>query len=53
MLLVDIPALVRDVRKLFYSLYDEYAKFYDPSLNINFEQKIPFAQAPTIKCYFK
>ena len=25
-------------KQLFYSLYDEYVKFYDSSLNINFEQ---------------
>ena len=31
----DVPALVRDVNKLFYSLYDEYAKFYGLFLNIN------------------
>ena len=40
---VDVPTLVRDVKKLFYSLYDKYAKFYDSSPNINFEQnKVPF-----------
>ena len=33
----DVPALLRDVRQLFYLLYDEYIKFYCPSLNINIE----------------
>ena len=36
-LLVDVSTLVRDVRQLFYSLYDEYVKFYGSSLNISFE----------------
>ena len=31
----DVLALVRDVKKLFYLLYDEYAKFYGLFLNIN------------------
>ena len=34
----DVPTLIKDVRKLFCSLYDEYAKFYSSSLNINIEQ---------------
>ena len=34
----DVLALVKDVRQLFYSLYDEYAKFYGSSLNTNIEQ---------------
>ena len=37
-LVVDVHALLRDVTKLFYPLYDKYAKFYGPSFNINFEQ---------------
>ena len=37
----DVLALVMEVKKLFYSLYDEYAKFYDPSFNINIEQDTP------------
>ena len=43
----NVLVLVRDVRQLFYSLYDEYAKFHSPSLNINFEQDVHSAQAPT------
>ena len=43
----DVPVLIRDVRKLFYSLYDEYAEFYGPSININTEQDTPSTQAPT------
>ena len=43
----DVLALVRDVIKLFYSLYDEYAKFYGQSLNINIEQDAFLAQSPT------
>ena len=39
--------LVMDVRQLFYSLYDEYAKFYGLFLDINFEQDALLAQAPT------
>ena len=42
---VDVPTLIRNVEKLFYSLYDEYAKFYGPSLDINFEQN----DAPSIQ----
>ena len=45
--LLDVSALIRDVRKLFYTLYDEYTKYYGHSLNINFEQDTPLAQAPT------
>ena len=33
----NVPSLVRDVRKLFYSLYNKYAKFYGLFLNINIE----------------
>ena len=43
----DILALVKDVRKLFYSLYDEYAKFYGAFLNINIEQDALLVQTPT------
>ena len=43
----DLPTLVRDVRQLFYLLYDEYAKFYGSSLNINFEQNVFSTQVPT------
>ena len=43
----DVPVLVSDIRKLIYSLYDEYAKFYDQSLNINIEQNVHSAEAPT------
>ena len=43
----DVLILVTDVRQLFYSLYDEYTKLYGQSFNINFEQYIHSAQAPT------
>ena len=47
-LTVDVPTLVRNVRQLFYSLYDEYAKSYGPFLNISFEQSdFSSSQAPT------
>ena len=45
-LTIDIHALVRDVRQLFYSLYDGYAKFYDPFLNISFGHDAHSTQAP-------
>ena len=32
----DVPTLIRNDRKLFYTFYDEYAKYYDHSININF-----------------
>ena len=43
----DVPTLIKDIRKLFYTLYDKYAKYYRPFLNINFEQNIPSAQILT------
>ena len=45
---IDVLALIKNVRQLFYSLYDKYAKFYGPSLNINLEQRNAHSvQAPT------
>ena len=43
----DVLDLIMDVKKLFYSLYEEYAKFYGHSLNINIEQDAHSMQAPT------
>ena len=46
--MVDVSVFARDIRQLFYLLYNKYAQFYDPSININFEQDILLTQAPTI-----
>ena len=43
----DVLGLIIDVKKLFYSLNEEYAKFYGHSLNINIEQDALSVQAPT------
>ena len=43
----DVHALIRNVRKLFYTLYNEYDKYYNPSFNINFERDTSSMQAPT------
>ena len=40
-LVVDAPSLVSHVKSTFYLLYDEYFKFYSPSLNINVQQDVP------------
>ena len=46
-LLIDVPTLVKNARQLFHSLYDEYVKFYCPSLNVNFEQSdVSLVQTP-------
>ena len=55
----DVPVLIRDARKLFYLLYDKYAKFYGLSLNINiehdaFKRKLESTKLiRVIRCYFK
>ena len=38
---VDVNSIVSNVKFMFYSLYDEYVKFYDPNLNINVQQDVP------------
>ena len=56
----NVLVLVRDVRQLFYSLYDEYVKFYYLSLNLILN-KMMFLQlklqivelVKVINCYFK
>ena len=45
-LVVDVPFLVYNIKLTFYSLYDEYFKFYDSSLNINVQQDILQAKPP-------
>ena len=42
-LTVNVSTLVRDIRQIFYLLYDKYSKFYGLSFNINFEQDTPSA----------
>ena len=56
--MVDAPSLVSHVKSTFYLLYDEYFKFYSPSLNINVQQDVPQAKPHStnlirdIKFYF-
>ena len=38
---VDVSNIVSNVKSTFYSLYDEYVKFYGPNLNINVQQDVP------------
>ena len=45
-LVVDVDALVSNVKSTFYLLYDEYVKFYDLNLNINVQQDILQAKPP-------
>ena len=45
-LVVDAPSLVSHVKSTFYSLYDEYFKFYGSDLNINIQQDILQAKPP-------
>ena len=45
---VDVHSIVSNV-KLFFSLYDEYVKFYDPNLNVNIQQDVPLSQAPSTR----
>ena len=40
-LVVDVDALVSNVKSTFYSLYDKYFKFYGLNLNINIQQDVP------------
>ena len=44
---VDVPSLVSYIKSTFYLLYDEYFKFYSPSLNINVQQDVPQAKPPS------
>ena len=37
---VDIHVLVSHIKSMFYSLYDEYLKFYGPNLNINTQPEV-------------
>ena len=37
---VDIHALVSHIKSMFYSLYDEYLKFYGSNLNINTQLEV-------------
>ena len=45
-LVVDVDALVFNVKSTFYSLYDEYLKFYDPNLTINIQQNASQVKPP-------
>ena len=38
---VDILSIVSNVKSIFFLLYDEYVKFYDPNLNVNIQQDVP------------
>ena len=44
---VDIHALVSHIKSMFYSLYDEYLKFYDPNININTQPEVSQAKPPS------
>ena len=44
---VDIHALVSHIKSMFYSLYDEYLKFYGLNLNINSQPEISQSKPPS------
>ena len=44
---VDIHALVAHIKSIFYSLYDEYLKFYGLNLNINTQPEVSQVKPPS------
>ena len=43
----DVHSIVLNVKVFFFTLYDEYVKFYGPNLNVNIQQDIPPSKAPS------
>ena len=43
---IDVHSIVFNVKSIFFSLYDEYVKFYGPLLNINIQQDVLQAKPP-------
>ena len=41
---LDVDSIVSNIKSMFYSLYDEYVKFYGLNLNINVQQDVSQAK---------
>ena len=44
---VDVHNIVLNIKSTFFSLYDEYFKFYCPNLNVNIQQNVLTSKPPS------